>query len=37
MQRLTPMGAMILSLLREGDMHPYEMVRLMRVRRDDRC
>lgn len=36
MQRLTPMGVMILSLLREGDMHPYEMVRLMRVRRDDR-
>jgi DNA-binding PadR family transcriptional regulator len=30
------MGVMILALLREGDMHPYEMVRLMRVRRDDR-
>lgn len=36
MQRLTPMGVMILALLREGDMHPYEMVRLMRVRRDER-
>lgn len=36
MQKLTPMGVMILALLREGDMHPYEMVRLMRVRRDDR-
>lgn len=36
MQRLTPMGVMILALLREGDMHPYEMVRLMRARRDDR-
>lgn len=36
MQRLTPMGVMILALLREGDMHPYEMVRLMRARRDER-
>lgn len=36
MQRLTPMGVMVLALLREGDMHPYEMVRLMRVRRDER-
>lgn len=34
--RLTPMGVMILALLREGDMHPYEMVRLMRARRDER-
>ncbi|WP_448719461.1 PadR family transcriptional regulator [Microbacterium natoriense] len=34
--RLTPMGVMVLALLREGDMHPYEMVRLMRGRRDDR-
>ncbi|WP_431074497.1 PadR family transcriptional regulator [Microbacterium phyllosphaerae] len=36
MQRLTPMGVMALALLREGDMHPYEMVRLMRSRRDQR-
>ena len=36
MHRLTPMGVMILALLREGDMHPYEMVRLMRARRDER-
>lgn len=36
MQRLTPMGVMVLALLREGDMHPYEMVRLMRSRRDER-
>lgn len=34
--RLTPMGVMVLALLREGDMHPYEMVRLMRTRYDDR-
>ncbi len=33
---LTPMGVMVLALLREGDMHPYEMVRLLRVRHDDR-
>jgi len=33
---LTPMGVMVLALLREGDMHPYEMVRLMRSRRDER-
>jgi len=33
---LTPLGVMVLALLREGDMHPYEMVRLMRTRRDDR-
>lgn len=33
---LTPMGVMVLGLLREGDMHPYEMVRLLRSRRDDR-
>lgn len=36
MERLTPMGVMVLALLREGDMHPYEMVRLMRSRRDER-
>ena len=34
--RLTPLGVMVLALLREGDMHPYEMIRLMRIRRDDR-
>ncbi|KDA04670.1 transcriptional regulator [Microbacterium sp. CH12i] len=36
LDRLTPMGVMVLALLREGDMHPYEMARLMRARRDDR-
>jgi len=34
--RLTPLGAMVLALLTEGDMHPYEMLRLLRHRRDDR-
>lgn len=34
--RLTPLGLMVLALLGEGDMHPYEMIRLMRLRRDDR-
>lgn len=34
--RLTPMGVMVLALLRESDMHPYEMVRLLRARRADR-
>lgn len=34
--RLTPFGLMVLTLLDEGDMHPYEMMRLMRQRRDDR-
>lgn len=34
--RLTPVGVMILATLREGDMHPYEMVRLLKERRDDR-
>lgn len=34
--RLTPMGVMVLALLREGDMHPYEMVRLLRMRHADR-
>lgn len=34
--RLTPMGVMVLALLREGDMHPYEMVRLLRARRAER-
>jgi DNA-binding PadR family transcriptional regulator len=34
--RLTPLGVMVLALLREGDMHPYEMMRLLRQRHDDR-
>lgn len=34
--RLTPMGVKILALLCEDDMHPYEMVRLMRARRCER-
>ncbi len=34
--RLTPLGVMVLALLREGDMHPYEMLRLMRQRHHDR-
>lgn len=34
--RLTPLGVMVLALLAEGDMHPYEMIRLMRARKDDR-
>ena len=34
--RLAPLGAMVLALLREDDMHPYEMIRLLRQRRDDR-
>ncbi|WEK61873.1 MAG: PadR family transcriptional regulator [Candidatus Microbacterium colombiense] len=33
---MTPMGVMVLALLRESDMHPYEMVRLLRARHDDR-
>jgi DNA-binding PadR family transcriptional regulator len=33
---LTPLGAMLLALLREDDMHPYEMIRLLRQRHDDR-
>ncbi|AUG28254.1 MULTISPECIES: PadR family transcriptional regulator [Microbacterium] len=36
MNRLTPLGVMVLALLREDDMHPYEMIRLLRHRRDDR-
>src|SRR5829696_784641 len=27
---------MVLALLREGDMHPYEMIRLLRFRGDER-
>lgn len=34
--RLTPVAVMALALLREGDMHPYEMMRLLRERREDR-
>ena len=34
--RLTPLGLIVLALLAEGDMHPYEMIRLLRMRRDDR-
>ncbi len=34
--RLTPLGVMVLGLLREADMHPYEMQRVLRQRRDDR-
>lgn len=34
--RLTPLGVVVLALLREGDMHPYEMLRLLRQRRKDR-
>jgi DNA-binding PadR family transcriptional regulator len=33
--KLTPLGVMTLALLREGDMHPYEMIRLMRMRHLD--
>ena len=34
--RLTPLGVVVLALLREGEMHPYEMLRLLRQRRKDR-
>ena len=34
--RLTPVAVMILATLREGDMHTYELVRLLRERKDDR-
>lgn len=34
--RIRPLGVMILALLREGDMHPYEMIRLLKERHDDR-
>lgn len=33
---LTPLGVMLLALLREASMHPYEMKRLLRERREDR-
>lgn len=35
-QRLRPIGVMILTLLRERDMHPYEMLQLLRERREER-
>lgn len=34
--RLTPLGVIVLGLLREDDMHPYELMRLIRQRHDDR-
>ncbi|CAH0134523.1 PadR family transcriptional regulator [Microbacterium sp. Bi128] len=34
--RLTPLAVMLLATLREGDMHPYEIMRLLRDRGDDR-
>ena len=34
--RLTPLAVMLLATLREGDMHPYELLRLLRERKDDR-
>ncbi|MDQ1082635.1 MULTISPECIES: PadR family transcriptional regulator [Microbacterium] len=34
--RLTPLAVMILATLREADMHPYELMRLLKERRDDR-
>ena len=34
--RLTPLGLMLLALLHEDDMHAYEMVRLLRDRKSDR-
>lgn len=33
---LTPLAIVVLGLLRERPMHPYEMLRLMQQRRDDR-
>lgn len=36
LDRLTPLGVMVLALLREGDLHPYEMLKLMRQRHHDR-
>ncbi|MGC0368692.1 PadR family transcriptional regulator [Microbacterium sp. SLBN-111] len=34
--RLTPLAVTLLATLREGDMHPYELLRLLRERGDDR-
>lgn len=36
MTTLRPLGLMTLGLLRESDMHPYEMMRLLRQRKEDR-
>lgn len=33
--RLTPLSITVLALLREGDMHPYELIQLMRSRRTE--
>lgn len=33
---LTPLAVLVLAMLGEDEMHPYEMIRLMRARRDDR-
>lgn len=33
---LTPLGVIVIGLLRERDLHPYEMMRLIRQRGDDR-
>lgn len=33
---LTPLAVMVLALLREGEMHPYEMMRLIERRREER-
>lgn len=35
-RRLTPLAVMLLALLTEDDMHPYEMKRLLHIRHDDR-
>ena len=35
-ERLTPLGLMVLALLDEDDMHAYEMLRLMRARNHSR-
>ena len=34
--RLTPLAVTLLATLRESDMHPYELLRLLRERGDDR-
>lgn len=36
MPALRPLAVMTLGLLREADMHPYEMMRLLRLRGEDR-
>ncbi|GAA3918544.1 PadR family transcriptional regulator [Microbacterium invictum] len=35
-ESLTPLSVIVVGLLRERDMHPYEMMRLIRQRGDDR-